>query len=60
MINIFDKDKFGFYKVGDLKTYSKVEAIEASTKNKLPVIWDFNYKFFSCYDWSNEPSGIIG
>jgi len=56
MINIFDKDKFGFYKVGDLKTYSKVEAIEASTKNKLPVIWDFNYKFFSCYDWSNEPS----
>lgn len=56
MINIFDKDKFGFYKVGDFKTYSKIEAIELATKHKLPVIWDFNYNVFSCHDWSKEPS----
>jgi hypothetical protein len=56
MIDIFDKDKFGFYKVGDYKTYSKIEAIELATKQKLPLTWDFNHKLFSCYDWSKEPS----
>ena len=31
---INDKDKFGYYSVGDIKTYSKVEAIELGKKTK--------------------------
>ena len=41
---INDKDKFGYYSVGDIKTYSKVEAIELGKKTKRWPRWDFNNK----------------
>lgn len=50
------KDKFGFYQVGDFRTYSKVEAIELSNKIGKPLHWNFNDLQFSAYDWTVEPT----
>jgi hypothetical protein len=50
-----DKDRFGYYTVGDFKTYSKFEAIEISQLvRKLPV-WHFNDIEFANYRWDIEP-----
>jgi hypothetical protein len=50
------KDKWGYYQVGDFKTYSKIEAIELSTVwGKFPK-WRFNDLEFSAYDWTREPA----
>ena len=49
---INDKDKFGYYSVGDIKTYSKVEAIELGKKTKRWPRWDFNDSIFGLYDWT--------
>jgi len=54
-MNYTDKDKFGFYQVGDFKTYSKVEAIEFSKKTGKPVHWNFNELDFCAYNWTVEP-----
>jgi hypothetical protein len=49
------KDKWGYYQIGDFKTYSKIEAIELSTiSGKFPE-WRFNDLDFSAYDWTKEP-----
>lgn len=50
------KDKFGFYQVGEFKTYIKLEAIELSNKTGQPVHWNFNDAEFSTYDWTVEPA----
>ena len=51
------QDKFGFYQVDGLKTYSKFEAIEHSLKyNTASPTWNFNESVFECYNWSQEPS----
>jgi hypothetical protein len=49
------KDKFGFYQVGDFRTYSKVEAIELANKTGGNIHWNFNDLDFSTYDWTVEP-----
>ena len=49
-------DKFGYYKVGDFKTYSKIEAIEISNKLKTPSQWYFNENVYSKINWLEEPS----
>lgn len=49
------KDKFGFYQVGDFKTYSKVEAIELANKTGNKVHWNFNDAEFTNFDWTIEP-----
>jgi hypothetical protein len=54
--NISAQDKFGFYQCGDIKTYSKLEAIEAETRTGNPVRWIFNDSVFGCYNWSIEPT----
>ena len=43
-MNSFDhnKDKFGYYLVGDFKTYSKVEAIELHKLTGIHPHWNFN------------------
>ena len=48
-------DKFGFYNVGNFKTYSKFEAIELSQSTNLPITWNFNDEVFSSIDWKKEP-----
>jgi hypothetical protein len=49
------KDKFGYYQVGEFKTYSKIEAIEIARKIKKFPQWIFNDLEFSAYDWTKEP-----
>lgn len=52
-------DRFGFYTVGDFKTYSKLEAIEYSGVTKHPVEWNFNKDTFNKVDWTQEPPGSL-
>lgn len=49
------QDKFGFYKVGDLKFYSKTEALMAEVKTGIKHSWHFNDEIFSSYNWRTEP-----
>jgi hypothetical protein len=48
-------DKFGVYRVGNLKFYSKLEAIEMHAKTGTHPHWDFNETVFDSYDWTQEP-----
>jgi hypothetical protein len=52
-------DRFGYYRVGDLKFYSKLEAIEMHTRTGVQPHWDFNEAVFSSYDWTIEPKESI-
>jgi hypothetical protein len=52
-------DKLGVYRLGDLKVYSKLEAIEIHKKTKIHPIWDFNEAVFSSYDWTVEPGETL-
>lgn len=54
-----NNDRFGFYTVGDFKTYSKLEAIEHSGASRQPVEWNFNRDVFDSFDWSHEPPGSL-
>jgi len=49
-------DKLGCYRVGDLKFYSKLQAIEMHTKTGIHPHWDFNEAVFDSYDWTVEPA----
>lgn len=51
--------KLGHYCVGDLKVYSKIEAIELHQKTGIHPHWDFNDPVFSSYDWTVEPTDNI-
>lgn len=61
MINKYNskQDKFGFYTVGDLKTYRKFEAVEAHLKTNQPLQWNFNQELYSAIDWTVEPSETL-
>jgi len=48
-------DKFGFYQVGNRKTFSKFEALEWSKQSNVEVSWIFNDEAFSRFDWFTEP-----
>ena len=50
------KDKFGFYQIGDFRTYSKVESIELHKITGIHPHWNFNEEDFSAYDWAVEPT----
>ena len=54
-----DKDKFGFYQVGDYRTYSKLEALEKSKQAGQPVQWNFNREVFEKVNWTVEPPGDL-
>lgn len=51
----FNPDKFGFYHIGNYKTYSKKEAIEKSIDTGQEYFWNFNDDMYSKIDWSIEP-----
>jgi hypothetical protein len=53
------QDKLGCYRVGDLKFYSKLEAIEMHTKTGIHPHWDFNEAIFDSYNWTVEPKENI-
>jgi hypothetical protein len=48
-------DRLGCYRVGDLKFYSKLEAIETMQQTGIHLHWDFNEAVFGCYNWKQEP-----
>lgn len=54
-----NKDQFGFYLVGDFKTYSKVEAMELSKASGQPIHWHFNDEIFSMFNWKIEPAETL-
>lgn len=56
---ISNKDKFGYYTVGDFKTYSKLEAIELHQKINVHPNWHFNDAVFSNFDWTIEPTSSL-
>ena len=49
------QDKFGFYQVGDFRTYSKFEAIEQHIKSNKKIHWNFNDTTYRSYKWDQEP-----
>ena len=54
-----NKDRYGYYTVGNFKTYSKLEAIEYSGKTHDPVKWNFNCDTFEKVDCNQEPPGSL-
>lgn len=52
---LHDRDRFGYYQVGDFKTYSKVEAIGRHHDKNIHPEWHFNDSIFSSHDWQQEP-----
>jgi hypothetical protein len=48
-------DKFGFYQVGAIKTYRKLEALELHARTGIFPNWNFNSEVFDIIDWFNEP-----
>lgn len=52
----YHSDKLGYYQVGSLKTYKKLEAIVQDRKTNHGVKWYFNDLEFKNYNWSRCPS----
>ena len=48
-------DAYGFYRVHDLKFYSKFEAISCMEKTGVHLHWDFSEEIYSSYNWKQEP-----
>lgn len=53
------QDQYGFYKVGPMKFYSKLEAIEVQQRTNFPFSWHFNDEVYDRYDWEKEPKESI-
>lgn len=53
---IDQKNRFGYYKLGDLKIYSKFEAIKLHLRTGIHPEWKFNDEVFGSYDWTTEPT----
>lgn len=50
-----NRDHFGYYTVGDYKTYSKLDAIlKQELTGDFPT-WHFNDAVFAAFDWTQEP-----
>jgi hypothetical protein len=52
-------EQFGFYRVGDVKFFSKLEAAHEHERVGLPLKWDFNEAVYSSYDWRIEPTETL-
>jgi hypothetical protein len=53
---LYNKDQFGYYQVGETKTYSKLDAILLHERTGHFPEWRFNEEVFGAYDWSQEPA----
>ena len=49
-------DNFGYYQVGELKFFSKLEAIDLHTKSNIHPHWNFNEAVYSTMSWDKEPA----
>ena len=45
-------DRYGYYQIGDFKTYSVYQMMDYHHKNPQPYKWIYNDDFFSQYDWT--------
>ncbi len=50
-----DLDKYGYYRVADLKFYSKLDASVAAARLAQKIQWIYNDEVFAAVDWSQEP-----
>jgi hypothetical protein len=46
-----NKDHFGYYLVGNHKTYSKIDALELANSLNVEIKWIFNDDVFSTHPW---------
>ena len=49
------QDKFGFYQVGNFRTYSKFDAAGVAEKTNQKLLWNFNNSAYEFIDWKIEP-----
>jgi len=49
-------DRYGYYQIGDYKTYSFYELMDRYKEDPQPYKWVYNDEFFSQYDWTQEPT----
>jgi hypothetical protein len=54
-----DKNKFGYYAVGDYRTYSKLDAYQVSASSSNTVSWVFNDSVFNSVNWAIDPPGTL-
>lgn len=52
-------DRYGYYKIGNLKTYSRYELMDEYHVSPQLWKWNYNDEFFGSYDWSDEPQQTI-
>jgi hypothetical protein len=53
-------DRYGYYQIGDTKTYSRYELMDIHYASPQPWKWDYNDNFFSSYNWNIEPHETLG
>jgi len=54
-----DKNRLGYYSVGDYCTYSKIDAIEVGNKTGNTVEWHFNDETFDSLNWQQSPEASL-
>ena len=52
-------DRFGLYRVGDARFYSRLEAAHEHERTGLPLKWDFNELVYSAVPWHIEPTETL-
>ena len=52
---MIDFNRFGYYRVGEISVYSKIEALEIAQRHNLPITWHYNDEIFDLHDWTIEP-----
>lgn len=56
---VINRDHFGYYTVGEYKTYSKLDAILKQEQTGLFPQWHFNDEVFGAFDWTQEPQETL-
>lgn len=57
---VADHDRAGYYQVGSVRTYSKIESVELHRRFNIHPEWRFNDLAFGGYDWTVEPKETLG
>lgn len=53
-------DRYGYYQIGDIKTYSRYELMDIHHMAPLQAWkWNYNDEFFNKFNWSIEPTQSI-
>ena len=53
------KNKFGYFKVGDVYTYSRFEASQLAALTGRKAEWYLNDEYYNSFDWKVEPKEDI-